>query len=439
MVAWLSVIVFVLLGIVLLKWQPLFFILMFYLYFGQLSATFSGALIEKGIWVSELVQWSYPTGGTMRLVFYNMIFFMGAVVSFLVLSRYIPKSAKPYTKKESICVTTLVWGASAVVLAVCIWGLVTNGSALLQGIDRFTFWYLNPNPGLQKAVSNLPFVCMLLGFLYSKNDDKKVRAGCLTILVVAILVNVLYGEKFSGIFLQILFFALPLLIGKYQDKTQTVSLTKIVAVCSVGASLFLPLILYHYSTIHSSTNAWQSLVNRLSLQGEVWWAIDSMMQSGAIVPGNNLDAEIRASFSPSVDTTQVGLRHLMTVISPWWLVERYFEKSVTFSMGYPAIGLYNFGYNGLVVVQIVAGLISSLTAVYFAIKVIRSQFIRSVLSFKIMLYPMFAFAMGNLYEIFSLKMLFYLGLALTVELLDSYQVAGRRAKIIVSHPLPKVQ
>lgn len=49
MVAWLSVIVFVLFGVVLLKWQPLFFILMFYLYYAQLGATFSGALIEKGI------------------------------------------------------------------------------------------------------------------------------------------------------------------------------------------------------------------------------------------------------------------------------------------------------------------------------------------------------------------------------------------------------
>lgn len=65
----------------------------------------------------------------MRLVFYNYDIFHER--NGILLSNYIPKSAKPYTKTESMLITTLVREASAVVLAVCIWGLITNGSALL--------------------------------------------------------------------------------------------------------------------------------------------------------------------------------------------------------------------------------------------------------------------------------------------------------------------
>ncbi|MFA5552701.1 MAG: hypothetical protein WDA03_13930, partial [Trueperaceae bacterium] len=63
----LSLVTYVLLAVMLFRFEPVFFVLVFLFILGQFGAMLSGVLIESGVYVSEQRRYGFVTGSTVWL------------------------------------------------------------------------------------------------------------------------------------------------------------------------------------------------------------------------------------------------------------------------------------------------------------------------------------------------------------------------------------
>lgn len=426
-IALLACMAYVVYGLVLLKLEPLFFLLIFLFYFGQLSAIISNVYIETGVYIAEQAQFSYATGATARLVMYDMVFLATALLLFrgLVSTSYLKNlvyRSWPFNPVWRYA----IFAGCVVTLAILSVGLILYGSPLLLSTDRFAYWNSHPLPILRYLAGQLFILSFLIGALFAQGTKRADKVVPLTLFLGIIVCQVLQGDKFSGLFLNSYLFILPTLLNAAARTRARPSLAKIGLVALPVVFVFIVLISYHYAYINvgEGRGVGDQFQQRFTLQGHVWWGTDRLLSEEVSItdPRAQLAKEVRAWVSLNQPSDYLGLQFLMTLIAPWSTVERYFDQGVYFTMGYPAIGLYLFGYWGLVIVQIVAAFITVMSIKYLMFSILRSRLILSIIALKIFFDAYVAFTTGILHQLFSLEVATYILIAL---LLARVRIVGR--------------
>lgn len=400
----LSVALFFMLCIYLYKHKQYFFFLLMPFIFPHFTAIISNLSLETGAYIEELQVISHATGGVTRLVFFVLSFFTVAMLVFNFFDKYrIKKYYFTLRSDYSIVEKQLIIIFSAFIFFVLSLNAIIWGSPLLIGVQRFDYWARHPYPGIRNFLYQGYLLSFILGVYITKlrlyGTGK--TSTYIYIVVLFCFYNILYGEKFTGVFLTLLYFFIGLFGSLVLYKKINIINTKTILFVILLSLLLYGLIFYQYKYIHQLPGSIFSFIESrvLNLQGEVWWAIDA-----GDPKGNGL--AYLYSYNDNCRLTG-GLYSLMYQIAPSSLVDSYCERGITFTMGYPAILISSVGYfNGYVFNLLFAALVG--VTLFLVKKSIEfSNIISLFLSAKVLLIETHAFNMGNIYNVLDAKFLIY--------------------------------
>lgn len=407
-------IIFIIFEIMFMKYQPVFFVLLFLYFFGQTGAILAGIYIENGGLIIEQARFGYITGGTLRLVIYNIIFFIAAFIIYKIVIFYKPIKlrSKPLSSQMVLFINIL----AMLLICIILINLFLWNSPLLMKIDRIDYWNNHPMPIIKTFIGQTNVISLLLGILFisrSNLNKKRILAMFASILICIIFL----GEKFTGIFSAIYFFLLPILIYKLVSKNIHLSIKKMFIAGLITIICFIPIVHYHYSVVHGHNLVLEAVFIRFGLQGHVWWAIDEYVQnSPSAIDEKQINTEISSWFDLN-DTKIVGMKYLIQEVAPPQIAYAYLEKNVNFTMGYPAIILRTFGENLIYPLQFIAGIIVIIFSLHLMYKISQNQIILSIFSLKVFIEVLNAFTMGNIHYLFSLKVLSYVIVIIILEVI----------------------
>jgi hypothetical protein len=435
-IAIISALIWIAMGIYLWLFEKAAFVLLVPIYIGQLGAIISNAYLEGGTFILEQGDFSYATGSTLRLTILSFIFFAVSILVFKFSTRTLfsvhnpANNLPPYSGRYRI-----IFSITAFVLLLNAINLLIFGSPLLQGIQRFDYWQMHPFPILHKLTSYLFIVCFFLGSMYGSANSSSRRKFALLSLISYIFINILLGEKFTGIYLDLIYFFIGFILTRLLICGTIPRIFRIIFLSSTIFILLICLTIWHYTRIHGidSTMVFDFLITRIfALQGHVWWGIDRMMINGHSAHGI---FELLRSYK---DTEAGGFYMLMYQIAPTSLVNSYAERGVTFSMGSPAIAVYALGYVGAVIYQLLGGILYGLSSSYLLFKLYSGQIFRTFIAIKIFLMLSHVFNMGTVILLISPTFNLYILIAIGDILLRKFSkvIGTNRDHCILSSPIP---
>lgn len=294
----------------------------------------------------ELVQMTFATGGLIKLVFYNIILFWGAHISF----HDVKVQVRPATKFNKYLIYIMYVSIVIMLLA----SLLIYGIPLFEGMNRFVFWNREvENPMMAAARVNAPLLVLLLMLLY--NEKKRL---IILLLLLLVILTVLGGDKFSA-FINFLLYMCIVFFSRKELNTSWQYIVKMLLILSLVFVGLFSLVYYHYTEISNVINVADMFESRLVEQGQVWWITDQLMLKNENWFLEGVDGffyEIIAGFSSNVDPFYHGMYTIMKLITSQDMVVQYYTMGVEFTEGYPAIGLIYFGYFGLIPFQLLMGM-----------------------------------------------------------------------------------
>lgn len=406
---------FIVLAVLLYRFEPVFFILVFLFVLGQFGALLSGVLIESGVYVSEQRRFGFVTGSTVSLAFYTMFFLAAAFYLFQLVDA--PRRLSEFARRHRVWAgaRVAIYALVVGVLVLVFIGLLVNGSPLLEQRDRFSYWRTNSIPFLQPIHNQLSTLVFAVGLAFPFARRRPERYFALLLVLTALGYFVLQGEKFTALVQVLYSFAMPWLVRMFSSRSQKPSVKRALIIGIAIGSALGGLILYQYYTTFQASNPLANLSQRIALQGHVWWGAYDNYTAGTlpVAPSDQLRREADALLTlgnptPGVDT---GMSYLMHVVAPTDLVERYRGQGIRFTMGYPAIGLVTVGPWGLLLFQVLAAGLAVLVAMLILRGVRTANVLIAIVGYKLLYELNGVIGMGNLSEMLSGKTVLYVGLA----------------------------
>lgn len=415
--------VFVVYAYVFLKQCPDYFALFGFLIYGQFTSVISNYYIECGGFILEQFRYGYSTGSTIRLVAYNYVFFLASYIIYyrITLNKDIVLKTVSLNYKTQDNTIKLVYAVSFALFVILFAGLFVYGSPLIMGIDRFAYWQNHPLPLLDSIRYKINVLALLFGMIavHRKRQERKI-IWPVSYLILIILINALYGDKFSGIVISIYLFMLPVWLNNAIIYHKLILSRKVILWAIVIAIGLFGLISYHYKNIAYSDAVTDLIIARaFGLQGHVWWGVDELFQKAdqeKIYDPRPKDAR-RVLLGKEDNVNVTGLNAMMYEVSPAKLVNAYRNKNIRFTMGSPAIGLYTLGYFGLYIYQLISAAMFTMFILYFRKQILGLKVLRSAICCLILLAMYESFIMGNISILYSMYVLKYVAALIFVEII----------------------
>ena len=400
----LSFLIWVVYSILLFKYARVFSFIMLSLIISCYGVFIPNLIFEQfPIFIVELNEMTYATGALTRLVFFQMLFFLIASLTFYAIGRPI-SYVRPNVSERGFAI-----GLALAVVLISFYGFSVYGSPLFQEMLRFEYWgEIVTNP-VVKIAHYLLSTCFAL-LLYTCMTDRKVS---FLLIATIVLVTVLGGDKFTPFLLYIETFVMVYFLQNDIHLNKNI-LIKFMPFLIIFLFFTSSLMYYHYTDLinNVSVPVEDMFLGRIAQQGQTWWAVDKAIEPEGISShiaefSNEIDTWFQLNLTKS-EMDGVGLYKIMNIISTPDRVERYLFAGIRFTEGYPAIGLYYFGFVGLFFLQIMVGVVYGIWArtMYYAI--MKSDVIMTVCLMKIGIFLGEAFGMGNLYGLFNFSTLAYL-------------------------------
>lgn len=356
--------------------------------FGLTFALASGALIEfTEAFLIEVQETAYLTGAAARNAFLASFFLVTAYAAYKLFLRLIPNKLTTIRTAETLATRLLLaiaFVAPFYISAV----LITYGSPLFLGIDRFGYFTSIAPPGYVWVYGNIP----LLGFAVALAAYKGFIRHRTSIiwLTFTVVTYILAGEKFSQLFLVGFFFFLPFFLIR-----SPCIKTKHMLIGGVAVLAMAALVVINYTVIYGST---EILVPRLALQGQMNYALDKITES--VQPLNALITHL-AGFG--VHEKDHGLPYLMYLVAPSNVVDMRLEQGATFTAPFPSNIVYFFGRHFTPIFIIPLAVITGAISALIYRSTISQNIILSMLALKTFLLTYVAIMMGGIDLLLGLK------------------------------------
>jgi hypothetical protein len=404
---------FLLTGLVMYLIDKKYFWYCAMLYIAQLWTIISCAYIESGIYITEQHVDSFATGATLRLVLFNIVFFLSYIAimrlfDHVILVRDIRTS---YVSREVKFISLAVIVGSVLLLYI---NIIQSGIPLFSGsaINKFTFWKESAiYPGFARFLSYSPFYGFILGFIYSNSTDKLSKRSSLVILMAYLIYQMLEGHKFSLPYATIASFLIPFIPSKVTETSRysVWQKGKLLLMVVVGIIIVFELSKF-YSAFNNVEDTTSDVLYRIfGLQGHVWWGTDLLEQTTNIDHYRHFVTEMRELFNSRELPIDAGILFLTILLGGDTGYDFVVRIGGAYTMGYPAISLYTFGTWGTVLLQVFFSIILAMLvrSLHFHIK--SGYLIRSVLLYKLLWSTYNALTMGNFGDLFNIKSLVFVG------------------------------
>lgn len=368
----------------------------FQLLFAILCAVIPEWLFEiYPIYLAELSEVSYSTGGITRQVFYQFIL----VSTSLFVFSYRFKAADIEIRKPSKRMIYAMYVFLFLIFSISLYGFIIYGTAISNQMFRFEYWSdVVTNPVVKLAHSFYVIASLILSIIYLWKPRIAIWG-----FIVLLLFTIMGGDKFTPFMTYLIWFlAVIYITGRLSKKL----LKKIILLLILFIFMISVLVVYHYSDLLGNTTipVFELVLGRIAAQGQVWWGVDKIVEL-SLYPNavDDFFKEVSLFFSSAdlYDKDTVGMYRVMNLISTNDRVTKYLFSGIRFTEGWPGVGLWYFGYVWLALVQILAGIIYGVWGRYMYKAIRYSDFIMCILLMKLGQNITEAFVMGNMYVLFG--------------------------------------
>jgi hypothetical protein len=386
-----------------------------------LLAIIGGVTVEAGAYIVEQERDSYGNGSTFYLVVANIVY-----LSFL-FNRF--ESIQRFTTLKKLSDKTF-W-SFALIYGVCLSAILLDLysrqiSIFTQSDLRFSYWRdESRNPLVRIFAGTLYLGFGIIGVALRSDLGFGHRLMARVLLFFGLCFYLLIGEKFSGYFLPVTFF----LMGRFSLNTSKsaglIRLKQFLQPLILGGVAVVCLVALHYSNLDpldKTLSVGNQVLTRLALQGHVWWITFDINYSLSVY--DRLEqilteiGSIEFAFFKieNSSSAQHGVKFLMGLIGNENNIQNWYNAGVIFSGGYPAIGLYCFGFLGLIVLQFVLGCLTG----YFLKKLLEEFAYASIVGIIIcekIVAALFEFNFsGDIVKLLSAKNIIALAFFLTIQI-----------------------
>jgi hypothetical protein len=358
-------------------------------------------VVEYGVFLPEIRAYTFFSGAAARNIF-MMIFFIAVMQSIFLLVCNTFRGLVVRVKGVDTVLLQLLPAFCFFLLLLYVMILLVYGSPLLMGVDRFYFWKSIAPSWFRYVHSLMPQLAFIISFAYCLGNVTRTVAVLWG--VIAVLSVIAGGEKFSGLFLMLVFAALPIFALRAKASGNSV---KILFGFSVFIILMMGVVSLSYIGIYGDA-FYDRIVVRLSLQGQMLWALDQHASLSAL----SYDVVLRSLFGLGGTVNDSGMPYLMYLVAPTELVDSYLAGGATFTAPFPANIQLFFGYYfAPLVVAVIACVVGFLSGLM--ILAIKSRsIVFSVLLIKFYWFFYIAVAMGEIRAVFDWKYGIYVLLVL---------------------------
>lgn len=211
----------------------------------------------------------------------------------------------------------------------------------------------------------------------------KKRKKIWIIIVLFCVAYLIRGEKFTPFYQMGLYFAAAYFFTKPFRFKEILFSFKIKRIVKIFIAVLISLqFVYQISNKYQkefSLNPIDALkyieYRALGLQGHLWWGTDNLSpQLSTTERERSLKLEIRNIFNFNAEDEIYGIRQLMLFVSPV-LGAQAIEKGINFTMGYPAIIVYFFGYFKGMFILFLQGIFISIFYLLIAKKLMNKNYL----------------------------------------------------------------
>lgn len=376
--------------------------------------TFAGIccfVIEFGTYLPETQVMTHFTGATTRnlaLCFffvYSSLYVFQSLEKTNLMDARLPRSLNVFIKY--IFVVSFLASAFSLIYI-----YIKFGSPSDYNVDRFYYWE-NIAPGWGEYVRFiLSQLSIFMGMFYI--IDKKNKY--IYIFIFGLLSQVLVGEKFSGLFISLLLFCIPVFVATGANLAALAYRYKKILI--IIAFAFPILILTSYTAISGSSSAVTAMSIRLLLQGQMWWGVDSI---SSIYETRSLDIIVSKYLGYGSEYVNQGMYFLMEKISPSSVFEQYSEAGVTFTMAAPVNNIYFFGFALSILPTVFIGMLSGVAFWFLYRTIVIQDYLLLLISMKFYFLTIRVATMGDVGYLFSLKTVAYLFIIVLYILMSKFK------------------
>jgi len=387
-----AVLLFVLLLVVLFvnKSKSWPFLIVFWI--SHIWLAVSIAYLEFGYSPPEIINETFPSGATVRYVFYMSLFYLGCATVLVFF-----KMPQASLNKNVLSLYALfVFGLLSIVLVLCINGLI-YGFPMLYLEQRFFYWESNPfGYFLSKFLAFAAYSSLISGYLYGINKFRFKRSNkLLVILMFSIsIISILYANKFSWFFIYFICLIAGYITALYKENISIngKALINYVALVLVMGVFLISSVALSYKYVHNYETS--DLIVKIStrvfqMQGQLWWSVDKLTMDGEY-------GEAELLIRPNDDIHPSGIFQIMELVMPNQLFDGYFASKVPLTGGFPATIIYNLG--GLLgsLVVYLCGVLLGLVVVLFRVNLIKERPVRLVILLLLYMMLHWAYTVGSI-------------------------------------------
>ena len=338
-------------------------------------STFSGAVLVwsaivviefSGLWLSELQTDGYYCGILPLCASFYIVYL-------LFLEVYDSRYARRMTRKtlqfsfHGVNITRMISRVSTygvIALTAVLFMRIANKPAFRMLYDRFEYREIFL-PGIWGALTNYIMYLLPLILVDWKNGNRLEAACAIGLYVVYLFWT---GERFTG-FLGIMFYVSMFLVdcGKTlkmdKKKKNRLSFKQIMLLCMV-LLLILVIVIRQYSRLYE-VNSWVHLMERITQQGQLWWAIYAGYRDTGLHL-SELKDELQVFTDPEGMPKNYGIYRIMYLCAPKDVVTAKIEKGQNYTESTGATIYYYFGPAVLILFAVFFGIVLAyLMRLYF--------------------------------------------------------------------------
>ncbi|PWW11551.1 DUF6418 domain-containing protein [Mangrovibacter plantisponsor] len=352
------------------------------------------AYAENNVLLSEIHQVSSPSGATTRILTLSFVIIAAAQFTFKKIGniRFLYGCLSLTTNKV---VGWLLNFSVLSLIMLMIFFRLRYGNPNEYGVDRFYYWNNIAPAWGQYAKFILQQLSLLIGVLYAETK----RRYFLYFIIISILSQYIVGEKFTGLFLSLVFFITPIVLINNINIGKKIFNIKAFLIISILFSLLIYSAYLSYYSISGSSDAFNRLLNRVVLQAQMWWAVD-WHSSGNMVSSTDILVHL---FGFGASDESKGIRYLMSIIAPSDVFSIFMMRGVTFTMGGPVNLIYFFGFPLSIIAGVALGSYSGLIMRIIVDSIKTGDLILSLISIKLLYVLVRVITMGDFYQLFEIK------------------------------------
>jgi len=276
--------------------------------------------------------------------------------------------------------------------------LISHGSPLLRGEERFTYW-LDAPLFYQKLNLVFPLMFVLLGMLMAHHNKKSFNLISVFLISFYVILLIFFSEKFSGLILVLFNFSIGFFVVKFDKSNFKIGIKHFLILGIIMIALLVVVfvnmqVVYGYDT----QQAFDRFISRVfGLQGHVWYGIVHEYRF------ENLDLGFRELFIDfdGDESNPTGLVALMWKIAPHDLVEHMRMSSIRFTMGWPAIVLATYGWLGVIVSTIISAVMTGIIFRFMYNAIVNTNYVALALLMVLYRGLTSAFLMGDLFTLYK--------------------------------------